>query len=663
MAGPGGGPPRRSHTKSRKGCETCKRRHIRCDETFPQCRNCTKHKIRCPYNDIPMSDERSGSPDQPDLMWTPEYKAVIEQWQNTGVFPFPGMNIYPTPNPQYLSTEDLRLIHHVASISDQMLSMDADGFTLWTRQIPTLIKIGATTPYVMHALLAFSAMHIAFLTDCPLVGNMAYEHRGIALKGLQEAIGTFSRETSDAILAASLVLSWQATDWRSWTHLMQGTRVVMEAMEPWKHESQFGDFIAESSTFPTAPPSPTPDHKPSQPHQEDIDAFQRTLQQLQKLESHMKQIREDPKAVTQLITFLKGARKVSPAFNVAQQFERLRDLRTWLFWLPVDFLQRQRVPTASSLLIIAHYYTVALIMERLFPEIGAAYFGSMSIAPVEEIARRLLSVNVSGNMNDVSSPLPLMEFPIDMVKEFRSRMGFAHPVRTPSFPQFDPPNFYVPHSAPMQQMPVTTAEYGPYGTTPAFSYSTEDLSVITADHLNTPVTGPTSAISPLQLSSPFTNHQYLNIPSPSYGGYSPASSTFGGDFNDFSAEFGDNSSIGYSDHEDFAYNDMGFGTPMIGGSSNFGAGTPTCMSTTPTFPPPEDPLGRFPGLAPSPFLKPEQFGMLPPPESPIPGLSVPNHRHNLSVTSIASFASAPPSLSDYSVDFSPVAIKQESREV
>jgi hypothetical protein len=36
MAGPGGGPPRRSHTKSRKGCETCKRRHIRCDENFPQ---------------------------------------------------------------------------------------------------------------------------------------------------------------------------------------------------------------------------------------------------------------------------------------------------------------------------------------------------------------------------------------------------------------------------------------------------------------------------------------------------------------------------------------------------------------------------------------------------------------------------------------------------
>lgn len=65
----------------------------------------------------------------------------------------------------------------------------------------------------MHALLAFSAMHIAFLTDCPLVGGMAFEHRGAAFSGLHEAISSFSRENSDSILAASLVLSWQATEW------------------------------------------------------------------------------------------------------------------------------------------------------------------------------------------------------------------------------------------------------------------------------------------------------------------------------------------------------------------------------------------------------------------------------------------------------------------
>jgi hypothetical protein len=65
----------------------------------------------------------------------------------------------------------------------------------------------------MNALLALSATHLAWLTDCPLAANMAYEHRGTALKGLHEAIGNFSRQNSDAVLAASLLLSWQATEW------------------------------------------------------------------------------------------------------------------------------------------------------------------------------------------------------------------------------------------------------------------------------------------------------------------------------------------------------------------------------------------------------------------------------------------------------------------
>ena len=564
MAGPGGGPPRRSHTKSRKGCETCKRRHIRCDENFPQCRNCTKHKIRCPYNDMQLpAEERSTTPDKPELMWTAEIEATIDQWQRTGAFPFPGLNIFPTPNAQFLSVEDLRLIHHVASISHQLKCMDADGFTLWTRHIPKIIQIGATHKYVMHALLAFSAMHIAYLTECPLVGNMAYEHRGNALKGLQEAIGTFSRDTSDAILAASLVLSWQATDWRSWTQLMQGTRSVIEAMDAWKHESQFGDFIAETCTFPTAPPSPTPDHKPSLPGQEDLDVFTRTLHQLQKVETYLKQNREDTKGIAQLTTFLKGARKVHPNLSVAQQFERLRPLRGWLFYLPVLYLQ-QTGGSPSALLVIAHYYTVALVMERLFPEIGAAYFGSLSIGPVENIARRLFSFEApSGSESNAATPLTLMEYPINAVEEFRSRMGWVQPARTQSFPVFDgtspsPSAFFMEpmeHDSPMS-LPATMSDYPPYDH-PPFSYSTEDLSLVPAE------AAPPNALAPLQLSSPFGNQNYLSIPSPSYGAYSPASSTFG--------DFGETSSA-YSDQDDITPMEFGFSpsTPMMGGSSNFG---------------------------------------------------------------------------------------------
>ncbi|GAP91713.2 putative c6 transcription factor protein [Rosellinia necatrix] len=553
MAGPGGGPPRRSHTKSRKGCENCKRRHIRCDENFPQCRNCTKHKVRCPYNDVSVPDERATTPDKPDLMWTPEIEANIAEWQRSGIFPFPNL-VYSAPVPQYFTVEELRLIYHVAAICHELNAMDANNFTLWTRQIPTILAIAANQRYVMHALLAFSAEHIAFLTSCPLVGNMAYEHRGIALKGLQEAIGVFSPENSDAVLAASLVLSWQATDWRSWTQLMQGTSSVIDAMEPWKHESQFGEFIAESSTFPTAPPSPQPDRKPNQPQKEDLEAFQRTINQLAKVEAYLKQNKEDPQLIQQLASFLKGARKVSPIQSIEDQFDRLRPLRTWLFWLPVGCL-KENGASPSALLVIAHYYTAAMMMERLFPEIGAAYFGSLAIGPVEEIARRLLSINVSGSLDgDVQTPLSLMEFPIDTISEFRSRLGWIQPIRTPSFPQFDPPNFYMSEHG----TPPSTSSYMPYGDSPAFSWSTEDLSMLAPE----PECG--NAASPLALSSPYHAGQYLNIPSPSYGGYSPASSTFG------------EGSIVYSDHDEFGSFETSMAEyPHMGapGHGNFSVGT------------------------------------------------------------------------------------------
>jgi hypothetical protein len=43
--------------------------------------------------------------------------------------------------------------------------------------------------------------------------QLAYQHRGYAFQGLQVSIGNFSKENSDAVLAASILLSWQVTDW------------------------------------------------------------------------------------------------------------------------------------------------------------------------------------------------------------------------------------------------------------------------------------------------------------------------------------------------------------------------------------------------------------------------------------------------------------------
>lgn len=51
---------RRSHNKSKRGCSTCKRRHIRCDENVPRCFNCAKGDRPCVYETQESNDRNKG---------------------------------------------------------------------------------------------------------------------------------------------------------------------------------------------------------------------------------------------------------------------------------------------------------------------------------------------------------------------------------------------------------------------------------------------------------------------------------------------------------------------------------------------------------------------------------------------------------------------------
>lgn len=556
-----------------------------------------------------------GVPGRPDLMWTPQVDAALREWQQTGIFPFPSLGLYPAPMPHLYKPQDLRFIYHLASVYDQMAANDANNFTLWTRYIPTLLRIGTTYHYVMEALLAFSAMHIGFLTDCNFLSNIAFEYRGDALVGLHQAIGSFSRETSDAILAASLVLSWQATDWRTWTHLMQGTSTVIAAMDEWKHESLFGDFIAERDTFPTAPPSPSLDRKQARPSKDDLEVLQQTIRRVRQLETRLRHNGEETTRIQRLMNFLKGTRKMSLTMTPDQQFEGLQPLRDWLFWVPVRLLQSNPV-SANSLVMIAHLYAVGMTMERLFPEIGAAYFGSLSIMPAEEIERRLMSYSVSsGGQGQPQTPLALMEYPIEAVSVFRSRMGWDQVGRRQSEPRFNPPSFPTGENLPMT---AVSESYQPYGDS-AFSYSAEEMPV-----LNAPA-APRGVPTPLVLTSPFSGEQYLNIPSPSYtAAYSPASSTMEG-------------SVAYSDPEEYGAFNMGGGNllhgfPHIVGEPHYlysgalDAATQFDLEHDPACAPgAEDPASfaaSFP-IEPESFLSPEQLSKAPVIELPLSSMSAP----------------------------------------
>lgn len=183
--------------------------------TDQQCsRNCTKHQVRCDYMENVGSDaEGRSSPEQTPLSFSPDTESRIDLWQQTGSFPYPALQVFPPPQTHEYSKNDLRLIHHLSAISNDLMLKGTTNLTIWTQKVPKFLSIAATYPFVMHALLSFSANHLAWSRSSNETRNLHIQHGTIALRGLHEAIGNFSHQVADAVLACSLLLLWQATDW------------------------------------------------------------------------------------------------------------------------------------------------------------------------------------------------------------------------------------------------------------------------------------------------------------------------------------------------------------------------------------------------------------------------------------------------------------------
>ena len=77
----------------------------------------------------------------------------------------------------------------------------------------SLMDIAHGHEFVMQALLAYSSTHLARMAGDEMdLPQTALQYRVKALTGLQHAINDFSLENSDAVLAASILMQWQAPD-------------------------------------------------------------------------------------------------------------------------------------------------------------------------------------------------------------------------------------------------------------------------------------------------------------------------------------------------------------------------------------------------------------------------------------------------------------------
>ncbi|PTU22163.1 hypothetical protein P175DRAFT_0557089 [Aspergillus ochraceoroseus IBT 24754] len=199
---------RRSHQKSRHGCLECKRRRVKCDETRPVCANCARRQTECEYDSSGplrwMTDEPSRSPrstsdrqqrPSPDL-------SLLGRLGNQGNASgndaaLPALNLC-----------DLELMMHWYNEMYLALSRNPKTEIIWRLYIP---EEALSHPFLMHGMLAASALHIARTRPARMGSDgsppgrdylqVAVAHQNQALALFRDQLGSIDIHNGKAMFA------------------------------------------------------------------------------------------------------------------------------------------------------------------------------------------------------------------------------------------------------------------------------------------------------------------------------------------------------------------------------------------------------------------------------------------------------------------------------
>lgn len=161
-----------SPQRSRSGCKNCKKRRVKCDETFPVCLRCQKRGTVC------------------------ESESSLPQWQ---------LEISPLILSDITSPSQVRLLRHWCEKASQIMVLDPESNPF---SFPILEYLHIS-PSLMPTILSISAAHERFFKkDCL---ETCLEERGKALLLLQKELG--GRQQPHPITFMTVFMLGISTPW------------------------------------------------------------------------------------------------------------------------------------------------------------------------------------------------------------------------------------------------------------------------------------------------------------------------------------------------------------------------------------------------------------------------------------------------------------------
>lgn len=257
----------------------------------------------------------------------------------------------------------------------------------------------------------------------------------VALGGLHEAIGNFTKANADSALAASIILMSQASDFRSWSSLDAGVSSLISTMIPWKNESAFSEILDTASAHMAAG---NPPRQPMLSPQDRYYTLQHVLSALQQMRPFVTTRPLEASWIEQLIDYVQRLQAAEPAVSPEEQFNHIYVLRKWITWVPVEILEKRPVDTLS-LAVIAHCYGTMFALQPLFPDIATRSNGLWMLRPFQAVLQRVTAFQAQGMIHPQEMQT-LFGFPQLALEQFHERNPWSRPNMSVQSTVFEQPS-------------------------------------------------------------------------------------------------------------------------------------------------------------------------------------------------------------------------------
>ncbi|KAI9695061.1 MAG: hypothetical protein M1820_008954 [Bogoriella megaspora] len=354
-----------------------------CDERKPSCSHFKRFQSRCSFLTAPLTTLPAADLEPRPLKTSPRPLDVDYDDGCNAPKPVEGLLT--------LEVNNLELLHFYATTTSFTLSDHPELQKIWQQVVP---RIAFTHHFLLHAILAFSALHLARVQPERKISlyNEASVHHSTGLKMFRSIMPNISQENCDACFAFSSIITayaWASSNQTGklffsdssapeeeftveWVSLLRGVHALLKAAGQWMMDGPMKSLLKPRHI----------DLESARALDPEASTMLTALRQLWE-SPHANIDNEDKAALDESLILLQEAYGLIASSSVDVDIDNILVVYGWPIQVPEAFLAMVKEQKSEALVLLAYYSLLLNKVDHLW------YMNGMSRSLLRSIHNKI----------------------------------------------------------------------------------------------------------------------------------------------------------------------------------------------------------------------------------------------------------------------------------